>query len=336
MPGLEPKNRHAQYAKNLKNKLPAEAFKESPRKLLQCLLHLTLILAAYTVIRDSSVFAAYLIASVVIGHSLCCIAFLAHELSHGAIIKRSKYRSSLELLLWGLNIIPATMWKRIHNHTHHKYGNTPKDTDRFFTKAELEAPEGKIRRLYVQFFFPHRYTSYLNPLIWFHFITYIARHLLAVFYTRETRPTIVTYKPEYNTRHRIRIVFEVVFIVFIQYLIFLYTGANWQKFLLASPIPILLTSSFVMAYVWTNHYSHGLSEVHDPIKSSTSVIVPSFIDSLHARFSYHTEHHIFPSMNSDYFPMLSELIKKEYPDIYNRVPITEAWSQLFKNNRYAD
>jgi fatty acid desaturase len=325
---------HAEYVQVLKPHLPPHAFLPQPRKLWVVLAHLVVICAGYAALRFASSIVLSMAIALVIGHSLMCLVFLAHELSHNTIIRHSGARYPLEVLLWGLNLIPATMWRRLHNQSHHIYGGTLRDPDRFFLKAELEAPDGRLRRLYTRLFFPHRLTPKWNPLVGFHFITYVLRHLAAVFYPGDTRPTVVTYKPAYARKVRLRIFAEVAAIVGMQAGIFWAVGGDWIAYLWASPVAILFTSTFAMTYIWTNHYLHGLYEVHDPVAASTSVEVPALWDRLHSNFSYHAEHHLFPNMSGDFYPLVSQLLTQYYPRRYHRIPIGLAWRLLWQGEQH--
>ncbi len=325
---------HAAYLQVLKSHLPEQAFKPRLRKLLVILAHLIVVSAGYAAFQFTSSLVAYSLLALVIGHSLMCVVFLAHELSHNTILRQPILRYPLEVLLWGLNLIPATMWRRLHNQSHHIHSNTLRDPDRFFLKAELEAPDGRPRRWYTRWFFPHRLTTRWNPLVGFHFVTYVLRHALAVFYPRDLRPSVVTYKPSYTAKHRLRILGEITIIVGLQYGIFLAVGSDWLAYAFASPIAILFTSTFAMTYIWTNHYLHGLYEIHDPVAGSTSVEVPKLFDWLHSNFSYHTEHHLFPNVNADYYPLVSRLLIEYYPHRYHRVPITQAWRLLWQGEPF--
>ena len=58
------------------------------------------------------------------------------------------------------------------------------------------------------------------------------------------------------------------------------------------------------------------------------------MNSLHFNFSYHTEHHLFPGMDSEYYPLLSDLIRQRYGDRYHNLPLAEAWSYLLEMDLY--
>lgn len=113
-------------------------------------------------------------------------------------------------------------------------------------------------------------------------------------------------------------------------------GGRWLLFLWAGPLAYLTASGVVMAYIWTNHMLNPLCEHNDPLVATTSVSVPKVINWLHSNFSFHTEHHVFPSLNSDYYPLVSALLKERYSDRYNQLPIAEAWRKLWRREEFLD
>jgi fatty acid desaturase len=319
----------AQYAAVVRPLLPSEAFVPSREKLWQIGLHLAIIELCIWGISVFPYIAARFVLSAVIGHSLTCLVFLAHELSHGGIMRRSRLRYPLEVFLWGLNLIPATMWRKLHNENHHVHANTLNDPDRYFRQCEFDAPGGRLRRWYARWFMPHRLTSRWNLGVGFHFVTYVFRHLATVFYPGDRRPAIVTFKPDYRPAERRRIVLELVCIAGLQFLIYVAVGRSIMAWMWAGPIALLFTSTFAMSYIWTNHYSRGFHEWHDPLAGSTSIEVPRIFDSLHSNFSYHTEHHLFPGMSSKYYPLVGRLLRQQFPDRYQRITYRQAWRQLW-------
>jgi fatty acid desaturase len=76
-------------------------------------------------------------------------------------------------------------------------------------------------------------------------------------------------------------------------------------------------------------FLNPLQEITDPLAAITSVIVFPLWDRLHSSFSYHTEHHFFPQMNSDFYPRVSGLLQPQNRDRYQRVRIGEAWRSLW-------
>jgi fatty acid desaturase len=77
-----------------------------------------------------------------------------------------------------------------------------------------------------------------------------------------------------------------------------------------------------------------MTEVNDPLVNSISLRVPRIIDTLHLNFSYHTEHHIFPGMNPDYYPLVQKHLLQLYPERLNLLSAREAWRLLMQTPRH--
>jgi fatty acid desaturase len=122
---------------------------------------------------------------------------------------------------------------------------------------------------------------------------------------------------------------ELVVIVLFQLGLFALAGFDLAAYVWCGPVPIAVSSAFTMAYIFTNHYLSPITPVDDPVLGSASVAVPRWVDWVHAHFSYHTEHHLFPTLNSSYYPHVSRLLQQEFPDRYQRVPFTAAWCRLW-------
>ncbi|MEI7951707.1 MAG: fatty acid desaturase, partial [Synechococcaceae cyanobacterium ELA182] len=89
-----------------------------------------------------------------------------------------------------------------------------------------------------------------------------------------------------------------------------------------------------MAYIYTNHFLSPLTEVNDPLLNTLSLKVPRWLDALHLNFSHHVEHHIFPGLNTDYYPMVRRLLIDRYGDRYKQLPAARAWQLLMATPRY--
>jgi fatty acid desaturase len=320
---------HADYIRLLKPLLPKNAFEPVPRKLIPAGVHTMIIVAGWLSFRFLRP-AYWPIMTIVIGHSLACLAFIAHELSHRSIIRDSKMIRCLELLFWSLNFFPPTLWNKLHNESHHVRPNTNDDPDRRFIMRE----KSPATTAFTAIFFPHRGLKY-NVLCLLQFVTYILRHAVAVFYVGRKKPSINTFKPQYGKADKLRVLGEILFIVLLQRLAFLAVGRKWSAYIWASPLAIFFTSAVVMIYVFTNHFLNPLGDGTDPVKATTSVIVPTMFDRLHFNFSYHTEHHLFPNMNSVYYPDLSRLLVERFSGEYNRILMRTAWSQLWRLDFFA-
>jgi fatty acid desaturase len=176
--------------------------------------------------------------------------------------------------------------------------------------------------------YPNRVARY-NVLVF----GYVARQIVAVFYPQGFKPRIIPFKPDYATRTRLRICAELVLIIVLQGLVYLAAGSSLLAYAFAGPAALLVTSAIVMSYVFPNHFLNLIDEGDDPLRSS--VAVPSLFNKLHANFSYHTEHHLFPRMNSDFYPVVGEMLQSQFPGAYNKMDIGEAWRLLWASDLFA-
>lgn len=318
------------YRRWLRLQLPAEAFRPDARRLGWMALHLAVVAGGAGVIGATSFSPAWWVVSLISGHSMACLGFLAHELSHNAVIRMWWLRQPLELLIWGLLLVPATVWRHVHNEVHHHEANTLRDPDRRHTAAEM----GPVDRWYCRWFYPHAGNSVFNPLVAAEFIPYIARVTLAMLFGGGRRMPPVPAALICTRRRRARIVAELIVIVFIQTAAWRALDGSLLKLFHATLLPVCAGSGVAMMYLFTNHFLRPLAAEDNPLVASTSVIVPRWVDVLHSRFSYHTEHHIFPTLRSAWLPRVSELLQKHYPEAYQRLPLVTAWRVLLKQTEY--
>jgi len=314
---------HAVYARVVRAALPASCFERTPRRLWNAALHLAIYALCVAWVRQSPIGMRPLLA-LVAGHCLAGVAFLAHDLGHGALLRAGPVRSALETALWGLNLVPRTLWRRVHNETHHVHAGTLRDPDRAFLTRERT----RARLLYDRLLYPGRGRPLRwNPLALLHFPPYVARNLLAALLPAGRVPSIVPSVPSYTVRERRLVLVELVGIALAQGGLFALAG-GWRGYVWVGPIALLVTSSVTMLYIFTNHFLAPLSATPDPVLGSTSVVVPGWMDALHDRFSHHVEHHLFPSMSPRYFPAVRAVLLREFPERYRPLPLFEAWRRL--------
>ncbi len=316
------------YVEALCPLLPADAFRPVPARLSVLFLHLGVVLAGYWITRLAPPFFLPVI-TLIMGHSMACIGFLAHELSHNSIVTHRQFRYLFELLFWGLILIPPTVWRRVHNHTHHLQTNTLGDPDRSFTVEE----RSRLTRWYTRIFYPYKSSFRWNPLVLLHLIPYIGRNVVSAFYPGGSKPACVPNKPAYTSRERRYVALELVIIACFQIGIFWSVG-TWWHFFWVSPAAYAVTSAVVMAYIFTNHFLNPVSATHDQLLNTTTVSVNPWLDRIHHHFSHHTEHHLFPGMNSDFYPRVSRLLEELYPDRYHRLSIGKAWQMLWNRKQF--
>ncbi len=313
---------HTDYVRTLMPLLPREAFVPNPRKLYVIAFHIAIVVIGVAACRfiDKSYWP---LLSIPIGISMGAMAFLAHDVSHRSVVRDRRLLYLTELAIWGILFIPPTVWRRVHA-SHHVHTNGPDDPDRRFLREELTP----VTTAYAVTFFPNRWLRY-NIICLLHFIAYSFRHTFTAFYSGRNKPDSVTAKPAYSRNDKFRIAFEIGYIAVLQ-LALAWLAGSATAYCWAVLIPIVMMSAAVSFYFFTNHSLNPLNEDGDILAATTSVVVPRPFNVLHSNFSYHAEHHLFPHMNSDYYPLVGQLIEQKFPASYQRIPVLSAWSQLWK------
>ncbi len=309
------------YMRVLQPLLPAEAFRPNPWAYVPISMHLAIMLAGWTASQYvPSIW--WPVLGLMVGNSMSALHLYAHEVSHRSVTTNKYLLYPTTVVLWGLVFIPATLWQRIHG-AHHAHTNGDDDTDRRFLADEL-TPVGLVAAATM---FPNRTLRY-SLTCFFYGIVFPWRHTIAMFYPGKSKPDFVTAKPRYAPGDKIRVGFEFALIVAFQVVLAKFTHG---AYFFVGIVPLFITSAVNAAYVMTNHGLKPVDDGHDALAASTTVLVPKFVDILHSNFSYHTEHHLFPTMNPKYYPLVAALLKEHYPNRYHCIPFSEAWSGLWLN-----
>lgn len=320
---IKPKN-VGYYVNQLKNEIPEKAFKPANYKMMFIFIHVILIGFYFYYIRTSSNYFSLIMISIFLGISNASIFTYCHELSHGAIIRHRKIRYMFEIFFWAINGMPTTVWIKNHNQNHHKNANNVKDTDRRTFKSE----ENKFNKIYNLLFYPNKVLKF-SPTIGFAMIIYTIKHTLSVFYPENKKPAVVTFKVNYTKKEKYKVIFEIIIILMLQIIIALIIG-SLKNYLISSLISWYVSSSILILLIITQHQINPVYiDSSDPLLTSTSIKIPKIFDALVDFHSYHTEHHIFPSINFDYYPIVSNLLKNKFPETYNYIGFTDAVKQSF-------
>ena len=312
---------NADYVRELRPLLPAEAFRPDPWAYVPIEFHLAIVIAGWVATR----YVPHLwwpVLGLVIGNSMSILSFYAHDVSHRSVTTNTYLLYPTEAVLWGLIFVPATLWRRVHG-THHAETNGDHDPDRRFLAEEL-TPVGRVAAAAM---FPSRTLRY-NVVCFFYWLAFPWRHAVAMLYPGASKPDFVTAKPRYSRSEKIRIGFEALGIVAFQFALSKFTHG---AYIWVSILPVFITSAVVSWYFFTNHGLKPVDDGHDVLAATTTVTVPDVFNKLHSNFSYHTEHHLFPTMNPKFYPLVGGLFQKRFPEQYHRIPISEAWAGLWRN-----
>lgn len=303
--------------------LPAGAFRPNARSYVPITIHLAIIFGAWIACHYTHHVWWPLIA-IVIGNSMSCLAILAHDVSHRSVTRNRYLLYPTELVLFGLILLPPTLWRRLHT-MHHACLNTSQDPERRYLASELSFTGTIVAAA----LYPNKALRF-SPLCLLYWMAYPIRHgIAALFYPPRSKPDFVTAKPRYSTADRWRITFEFVWIVTLQFGLWAFVGST--GLLAVSVVPLCITSAVVSWYFFATHGLKPIAEGDDTMAGTTSLILPAVCDKLHSNFSYHTEHHLFPAVHPTHYPALSALLQTHFPRQYHRIPILQAWLALLQS-----
>ncbi len=327
----------AEYAKAIRPLLPPEAFVSNINRAWILLINLAILALGWGIAAKlpqwrSEWLWLYLPLSLIMGNSIVVLLFSSHELLHGNMVKNLWLRRILSLL--GLTMLwtPPTFWKAVHNREHHSKTNSIHDPDRNYLAEQPNNWGKRIQHLFVP-------SNSVHPL-WLLIGTSHAwgvhtfRNLSSVLLFNDASPDYTPASFTVSPKERQAIGIELAIIAAIHLGILSYLGAHPVKLLLSYFLPIWLGYAGVMFYIYTNHMLCRMTATNDPLINSLSLRVPAIFNRLHFNFAYHTEHHVFPGVNSDYYPIVQDLLLARYGDRYNLLDAGKAWQMMLDTPRH--
>ncbi len=327
----------AEYAKKLRPLLPPAAFDASSSLVWLMSIDL-LILCLGWGIADSLPqwnwywLWLYLPLALVMGNGIVFLLFSTHELMHSRIVKNPVLKQILSLVGLTLLWTPPTFWKAVHNREHHPKTNSLQDPDRNYLLSQPNTWGKWIQNLFVP-------SAEVHPILlavgmahaWG---VHTFRNITSVLFFHNSTSAYCPAAFNISPRERQKIIMELLAMLAIHVSILYYLEFNPLKILLGYFLPIWIGYSGVMFYIYTNHLLCQMTDINDPLLNSVSLRVPQIFDLLHLNFSYHTEHHIFPGMNSDYYPLVQKLLESEFPDRFTVLGAGEAWRLMLSTPRH--
>jgi len=327
----------AEYAKTLRPLLPVEAFAPDPSKLVILFINLTILILGWVIAAQLDRWPVYLLwlylpLAVVMGNSVIVLLFSSHNIMHGSVIRNSRLIHVISLLGLTMLWMPPTLWKALHNREHHTKTNSLADPDRNYLYEEPQTWGKWIQNLFVP-------SVEVNTLCLTVGMTtawgvWNFRNLTSVLLFNRKSVDYIPAAFTLSANKRIAIAGELLFMLMLHSIVFICLQFSPLKLALSYFLPVSIGYAGVMFYIYTNHMLCRMTSVNDPLINSVSLRVPKLFDKLHLNFSYHTEHHIFPGMNSDYYPMVQELLKVHYPERMNLLNVGDAWRLLMQTPRH--
>jgi len=308
------------YRQSLAKNLGPEVFKTEPWRLgwyFACLLGA--IFSFLLIVRGALGWPEKLALGIVIGLCHGTLAFIAHEIFHGSVIKNQKIQNILGFFAAIPFFISPTFWKFWHNRLHHgKTQQLIRDPDAFPNLRIYKASR------FIQVMFPftpgsgHK-RSYLYFFFWFSFHNFVAQTYLRfrneIFDSLDQRKVSLEFGAE--------IIIALAFLV--------YAGpANWIWVLF---VPLIVQNYLVMSYISTNHNLSPLTKDNDPLLNSLTVTNNNVLEFLNLNFGYHVEHHIFPSVSGKHAKQIHKELLRQFPETYKSMPKWKAIKALYATPR---
>lgn len=326
-----------EYARKLRPLLPPGAFFHNPNRAWILLINVVILILGWGIADRLDEWNTYLLwlylpLALIMGNSVVVLLFSSHELLHSNTIKNPLLKQIISLVGLSMLWMPPTLWKAVHNREHHNKTNSLADPDRNYLSEQPKNWGKWIQNLFVPSAEVHPlYLAIGMGSAWgIHTFRNLSSVLL--FNTGKTEYPPSAFKVSPKERGAIAV--ELLAVLAIHLSILVYLDLNLIKLLLGYFLPIWIGYSGVMFYIYTNHMLCRMTSVNDPLINSVSVRVPRLFDLLHFNFSHHTEHHIFPGINSDYYPQVQNLLQIHYSDRLNILDIGECWRLMLETPRH--
>jgi fatty acid desaturase len=262
---------------------------------------------------------ALLASAFIAGNGFGSTTLLAHECLHGSVVRQSWLATSIASVGMAPLLVSPTLWRMWHNQIHHGNTNNPiRDPDHF----------GMLRR-YKQM----RSTRIVNRLApgSGYLASYLFLFYWLTFHTFNVLLLTSRVAPYFQRLNRRRALIETA--VMAAGWIAVAIAAGPFKAWFAVLIPIAIGNFIVMMYLSTNHFMRPLTLENNALENSMSVRTWPLLDVLHFRFSHHVEHHMFPRVNSKFYPELRAWFQREVPERYVCPPLSVALRELYSTPR---
>ncbi|WP_204152877.1 fatty acid desaturase [Leptolyngbya sp. CCY15150] len=327
----------AEYAKKLRPLLPPDAFLPDKSKVAILLINVAILLLGWGIAKHLDQWSWYLLwlylpLAIAMGNSVIILLFSTHDLMHSSAVKQPLLRKVLSLIGLSMLWMPPTLWKAVHNREHHSNTNSLQDPDRNYLFDQPKSWGKWIQNLFVPSVEVH--PLWLAVGMTSSWAVHAFRNLTAVLLFNDGKTRYPVFSFTVSPKERKAIALELLVVIAIHLSILSYLGWHPIPLLLGYFLPIWSGYCGAMIYIYTNHMLCRMTPVNDPLINSISLRVPKIFDVLHLNFSYHTEHHIFPGMNSDYYPMVQELLQELYPDRFNLLEIGKVWQLMLQTPRH--
>ncbi len=306
------------YRQQLRKELPDEYFKPDHAMLLWLPLHLTIIGTGWWILAAHFSFWTAPFIALVIGHSIACMGFWAHDVSHGGMIKSLFWRDLMSGIGFSPLAISPRLWRRWHNAEHHGH-----------TQIEGEDPD----HLFTMDYYQH------NPVLkWLYKLSPLLRNVI-IFgsftfrMTQQQLRMVLKYvlSPEIPGYEKAVILSQLFAALAAWITITSLLGS--QVLIWGYLLPLLVGNAIAISYIATNHFLNPLADESDVLGSSLTVTLPGWLkwlDPWHSYFGAHVAHHLFPQAAPKYARAIEAKTAEMFPDRYHAMPLFKALRLLWE------
>jgi fatty acid desaturase len=310
----------ADYARKVRPLLPENAFAPAHARALWVPIHYGIIAVLCWALASGRVpWPAWPLVSILIGCSMAGVTFVAHEALHGGVVRG---RGLIRLIGW-LGFLPfcisPQLWMAWHNRVHHNHCGKPGvDPDMYPMLSEYKA-ERRAQIMADYFGLGRRRLRGISTLL-FGLTGQSIQIMLGA-----RRSGLL------SGRLYRRAVIEALMGVAVWAAVAALVGGT--AFVFVYVLPLLIANSVVMVFILTNHNLSPLSPINDPLVNSLSVRLPRVLEWLTLDFGFHVEHHLFPAMSHRQGRVVREVLRAEFPERYQSMPLFAAIRRLHNTAR---
>ncbi len=308
------------YARQVRPLLPENAFAPARARALWIPVHYAIIaLLGWALASGHVPWPAWPVVSLVIGGCMAGVTFVAHEALHGGVMRG---RVLVRVIGW-LGFLPfcisPQLWMAWHNRVQHNHCGKPGvDPDMYPMLEEYRSHRG-ARVMADHFGLGRRRLGGIASLLF----GLTGQSIQVMFRARRTG--MLTRR-----LHR-RAIIEAVMAVAVWATVAALVGGT--AFVFIYLLPLIVANTVVMTFIVTNHNLSPLSTVNDPLVNSLSVTLPRVLEWLTLDFGFHVEHHLFPAMSHRQGRVVREVLRAQFPERYQSMPLGEAIRRLHHTAR---
>lgn len=254
---------------------------DNRRKALLLALQWIIIVVAVAIAIHVDRISVYLLAGLVIGTRIQCLAVMMHDACHGLLFSNRRFNDLIGDIFVAYPLVLSIDLYRVAHMVHHRHTNTPQDYDYRVQRRDPDQHFPKSGSAMVRLFF---------------------RSLLGLNYYRVARaarvwsPIANFHNPRrFGSDFRLALRLRYVFWAALVYGLVLWSPWRWQ----------ILGLFMIPQFIWANVFNRiramaehvGVPDAQE--LNGTRTVIPTLLDRIligPLNVSYHLEHHLFPSV----------------------------------------